>query len=233
MESIAYLMSTIVLLIIWFVFFLIRKDVRKEMVIMSLLIGILSVVTAHYWWTVDWWRPITITGTKIGIEDFLMGFSSGGIMAVAYEILFRKRLYKTRLRNDFHPDQNTILLLLAFFTAWLFWGVGLTSFWASTIAMIIAAGTIFYFRRDLFLNGLLSGLLMMIISLFFYFTIILFSAEWIDKVYYFETLSNLRVFSIPIEEFVFWFLAGMVFGPFYEYWQGEKLRKITFVTKKT
>jgi hypothetical protein len=226
MESITYLMSTIVLLIVWFIFFFIRKDTRKEMIVMSFLIGFTSVITAHYWWTVDWWNPITLTGTKVGIEDFLMGFGSGGIMAVAYEILFKKRLYKTRMENVRYPDQNTILLILAFFTAWLFWGVGLTSFWASTIAMIIAAGTMFYFRRDLFLNGLLSGVLMMLISLFFYFTIILFSDEWIDKVYYFETLSNIRIFSVPIEEFIFWFLAGLVFGPFYEYWQGKRLRKI-------
>ncbi len=226
MESIAYLMSTIALLIVWAIFFFIRKDTRKEMIVMSFLIGAMSVITAHYWWTVDWWRPITLTGTKIGIEDFLAGFGSGGIMAVAYEILFKKRLYKTRRENVRYPDQNTILLLLAFFTAWLFWGVGLTSFWASTIAMIIAASVIFYFRRDLFLNGLLSGVLMALISLFPYFTIMVFSAEWIDKVYYFETLSSIRIFSIPVEEFVFWFLAGLVFGPFYEYWQGKRLRKI-------
>lgn len=221
----AYLAGTMALFVVWIVFFFLRKDLRKEMLSVSFLIGILSVVTAHYWWTVDWWRPPTITNTTVGIEDFLMGFASGGIMAAAYEVLFRKRLYKMRKKCLHCPDQFTILLLLAFLTSWLFWGVGLTSFWASTIALIVAAAVLFYFRKDLFLNGVLSGILMASISLLFYFTIMLVSPNWIDGTYHFETLSNILILGIPVEEFVFWFLAGLVFGPFYEYWQGERLRK--------
>jgi hypothetical protein len=202
------------------------------MLTVSFLIGILSVITAHYWWTIDWWRPATITGTTVGIEDLLMGFGSGGIMAVAYEILFRKRLYHTRTKQLHCPSSFTVLLLLAFLTSWLFWGVGFTSFWASSIAMVIAAGVLFYYRKDLFINGLLSGALMVAISLSFYFTIMLISSEWIGKTYLFNTLSGWLVLGIPIEEFVFWFLAGLVFGPFYEYWQGERCRNSPKVSRR-
>jgi len=214
------------LFIPWVIFFVVRPDVRREMLVMSFLLGVLSVVTAQYWWTVDWWKPETITGTIVGIEDFLIGFASGGIMTVAYEVLFRKRLYKS-VSSVRAPGPFTLLLLLAFITSWLFWAAHLTSFWGSTLAMAAVASVLFYFRKDLFLNAVLSGILMAGISLLFYFTVMSLSPEWIPKTYQFETLSGILVLGVPAEEFVFWFLAGLVFGPFYEYWQGKRTRNIS------
>lgn len=196
------------------------------MVLVSLLLGLLSVATAYYWWTLDWWHPATFTGTRVGFEDFLMGFASGGIMAVAYEVAFKKSLYRVRVSGGAHrPDHITLLLLLAFLTAWLFWGVGLTSFWASTFAMLVTAGVLVYFRRDLFMNALMSGFLMMVISSIFYLSIMWFSPTWIAVTYTVDTLSGVSLYGVPIEEFIFWFLSGLVFGPFYEYWQGSMSRR--------
>ncbi len=79
-----------------------------------------------------------------------MGFAAGGIMAGAYQVLFRRRLYHMRTKNLHPPHQYIILLLLALVTAWLFWAMGFTSFWASTIALIAGAGVLFYLRPDLF-----------------------------------------------------------------------------------
>lgn len=191
---------------------------------MSFLIGTLSVVTAYWWWTMDWWLPPTITGTLVGIEDFFSGFTSGGIMAVLYEEVFKKRYYIREVHHHY-PGIATILLLLAFITSFLFWGIDLTSFYASAIAMAITAFTMFYFRRDLLYNGLLSGALMLLVSLPIYYAIILLSPGWVEITYYKETLSNIRFTGIPIEELVFWFMAGLVFGPLYEYWQGLRLQK--------
>jgi hypothetical protein len=92
----AYLAGSIVLFAIWLVFFLLRRDLHKEMLAMSVLIGVLSVLTGYVWWTVDWWKPPTITHTIVGVEDLVMGFAAGGIMAAAYEVLFRRHLYHVR-----------------------------------------------------------------------------------------------------------------------------------------
>jgi hypothetical protein len=212
---------------LWTVFFLMRKDLRKEMLVMSTGIGLLSIMTAYYWWTIDWWHPATTAGARIGIEDFLSGFATGGIMAVAYEIFFRRRHYAMRKKCAHCPGSSTLLILLAFITSFLFWGLGITSFYASTIAMTLLVGILFYFRRDLFLDGVLSGLLMVLISLPVYLFIQAIAPDWVEKTYDFAHLSGVPVFGIPIEEFIFWFLAGLVFGPWYEYWQGERTRKIT------
>ncbi len=222
----AYLIATFPALLIWLGFYLQRKDLRREMLSMGFLIGFLSVATSYYWWTVDWWHPLTITGTKVGIEDFLMGFGSGGIMAVAYEVLLAKGYSKRHAESHGVYDFFLILLILAQVTSWLFYGVGLTSFYSSAIAMFSVALVMFFVRRDLIVNGVLSGFLMVLISIVFYGTVLLVSSGWVDSTYYSGTLSGMRIGGVPIEEFIFWFLSGLVFGPFYEFWRGLRLKKI-------
>ena len=63
---------------------------------------------------------------------------------------------------------------------------------------------------------------MLVVSISFYIIPVLFSREWIHHTYSF-VLSGIRLVNIPIEEFIFWFLGGAFWGPFYEFWQGKKL----------
>jgi hypothetical protein len=147
----AYLVGDVVFLAIWLVLYAVRADIRREMVVMSFIIGVVSVLTAYFWWTHDWWHPLTITHTRVGIEDFLAGFSSGGIMATVYEVVFKKHYYR-RKPDHHHPGGLTILLLLALLTFWLIGVVGITSFWASTAALVIIATILFSFRKESFLE---------------------------------------------------------------------------------
>jgi len=192
------------------------------MLVMSLLIGLLSVATSYYWWTIDWWRPPTLFGTKVGIEDFILGFVTGGVMATIYEVLFKRTFYKRKSHHHIN-DGLTILFLLGMVTSWVFYSLQLTSFLASTFAMTLAVIVILLVRRDLLWDSFLSGILTVIVSMLFYVSILVLSPEWIEVTYQ-SALSGIKLFLIPIEEYIFWFLAGMVFGPFYEYWQSQRLK---------
>ncbi len=218
----AYLVGTIVFLIPWAILFFFRKDYRKEMIFMSFLVGIGSVITAYLWWTIDWWRPETITNTRVGIEDFLLGFSNGGIAAVLYGAIYKKRLSK-RIKKTNDTGAFNICLILFFIIAFLFWGLNITSFWASTIAMITAAIYILYTRRDLFLNALASGILMAIVSLPSYYAFIWLFPGFIHKTWMSQYLSGIIIIGIPLEDLIFYFLFGFIIGPFYEYWQNKRL----------
>lgn len=217
-----YLIATIPLSIVWIFIFLYRRDLRKEMMAMSIIIGIASVITCYIWWTDDWWYPVTLTGTKVGIEEFILGFATGGIMASIYEFIFRKTLYR-KVAVSKHLALSTIVFLVLLTEAGRKF-FSLSTFWASTIAMIVTASIMLIIRKDLVLNSIVSAVSMMIISGLFYLCLILLSPEWVDLTYKYP-LSGIRLYGIPVEEFVFWFLAGFLFGPFYEYWKGEKLRK--------
>ncbi|MFA5999873.1 MAG: lycopene cyclase domain-containing protein [Candidatus Paceibacterota bacterium] len=223
-EKFIYLIALIPFGLIWILIFKKRKDLRREMLVMSTMVGILGLMTSYYWWTVDWWRPLNITSTRIGIEDFIIAFTSGGIMATIYEVVFKRGLYKRKLHHHVGAGL-TILLFLSQTTMWLFWGVGLTSFWASTVAMLLTALVVLFIRKDLIVTSLLSGILMALVSFSFYLVVLLISREWIDHTYLYG-VSGVRFIGVPIEEFIFWFLSGLVFGPFYEYWQGERLRTL-------
>ncbi len=222
--NLVYLVGCIPFAIVWSLFYFWRKDLRREMLYTGTFIGILSVWTAYYWWTKDWWHPQTITGTRVGIEDLILGFFSGGIMAVAYEVIFSRQLYRVKAKPH-HIGALAILLFLAYMMSWLFWGIGLTSFYASSIAMILAIAVIFWNRSDLWKDALMSGVLMAVISTSFYASVAYASPTWIQHTYDFGHLSGILILGVPIEEFVFWFLSGVLFGPLYEYALSDGLRR--------
>ena len=220
----AYLIGTIVFFVPWVIFFYLRKDLRREMLLTSIAIAFGSVFTAYYWWTKDWWHPETITGTSVGIEDFLLGFSNGGIGAVAYEVFFKKREYKIK-DNSSQVEGLAITLLTFSLLSFLFWGFELSSFIASSIAQLAGILLMFYYRRDLLWNGLFSGVLMVLISIPAYLI-----PEWLspgtrENSWHYELLSNIRVLGIPIEDLIFYFIFGMWIGPLYELYYSKGLRK--------
>lgn len=95
-----------------------------------------------------------------------------------------------------------------------------------TIPGIIIWLILFLARKDLIRDAIYSAILMMIASLPFYYTIILIHPKWIDLTFNMPGISGFRPLGIPIEDLAFWLLAGFLFGPFYEYWQGKRLKSL-------
>lgn len=221
----AYLFWNILLLIPWLILFILRKDLQKEMLTMGLLMAVFSIITAHFFWTKDWWRPVTITGGPIGFEDFILGFLTGGIGGVLYEEIFKRRLYKRSLGTHnfwaFYFIFQTLLILFVF--SWIF---HFTSFVASSIAIPAGVLILWFLRKDIIMSSLLNGCLMVLVMIPTYWIVIYANPDWIDKTWLFNFLSNTRLLNIPIEELVFWFIFGAGVAPFYEYWQGLRLRKM-------
>src|SRR3989338_5460990 len=69
--------------------FYLRKDLRREMLVAGLLLGILSLIT-EYWYLKDYWHPENGVRWRISLGDFFYGFFFGGIASVVYEALFKK-----------------------------------------------------------------------------------------------------------------------------------------------
>ena len=80
MDKYAYLIGDIIFLAIWLVLYLLRKDIRKEMLIMSLIIAVVGPIS-EYWYFKDYWYPKMVLGPLHpfgGLEDLLFGFAAGG-----------------------------------------------------------------------------------------------------------------------------------------------------------
>lgn len=225
-QQYAYLAATIIALIVWLILYFHRKDLRKEMIIMSILVAILGLFSEYLWWTHDWWRPQTITGTIIGIEDLLLGFTNGGIAAVLYEELFKKRMYKYKSRN--HNLGIALLILLSYSVfMFMFYILKLNSFIATTAIQIIMGTVLIFLRKDLIYDAFLTGFCLAITSIPVYLLVEYLSPNFIENTWLWSNLSGITFLKIPIEDLIFYFLAGFSIAPLYLYWKSEKLRKIS------
>jgi Lycopene cyclase len=219
-----YLGTCAVFLCVWLLLYLLRKDTRREMVTMSLLVGIVSICTLYFWYTVDWWHPKTVTGTRIGVEDFFIGFAGGGIMSVCYEIFSGIR-YRYSGRTSYTVRAVALLVFLACITSVFFYGFSFTSFWSTVLGLSITTVIMLFLRPDLMRNSLLSGVLSLLLVLPAYGFILYTSPSWVNETYDWRYLSGVLVLGIPIEELIFWFLSGLFFGPFYEFWKSGTIRR--------
>ncbi|MDD4563652.1 MAG: lycopene cyclase domain-containing protein [Candidatus Nanoarchaeia archaeon] len=225
----SYLIGDLTLLIVWFILFYFRKNVRKEMLIISLLIGI-GGLFAETIYTIDWWQPLTITGTLIGIEDFLFGFAIGGIGSSIYEVIFKKtvKIKKINQKKRFNQNKNILLfgasiVVLLFITFFL---MKLNSFYSSIISLGIPIIYMNVKRKDLILNSILSGFFLMLTSFLAFITVELITPGWINSAWFLENLSGIIILTAPLEDLIWSFLMGMFIGPLYEFWKEGKIQNL-------
>ncbi|MDO8524688.1 MAG: lycopene cyclase domain-containing protein [bacterium] len=222
-----YLIMDSIGLVIWTILFVLRKDVRKEMLFMSLGFGAVALLMEPIYLK-DWWRPLTITNTPVGIEDFLSGFVIGGICAVIYEVILRKRVSIRKsnpqvvIKREISFLSLTIIFAVLFFIG--FFALRLNSFYSSFVTFIFGITVIFILRRDLIFNSLISGFLVVLISFATYSIMDLITPGWVREFWYFRNTPDIIILSVPIDDLFWNFLAGAFIGPLYEFWKGGKVK---------
>jgi hypothetical protein len=213
-----YLVWTILFFIIWICFFIYRKDVRKEMILVSTLFGFAGIIS-EIAYIKDWWLPLTVTNTAIGFEDFFIGFFIGGISAVIYEIVYSK---KVKIKHPANIRLHYILALFAFIFLGSFYILKINSFYSTSLAIFTALILMLIKRKDLIKDSLISGLLTLIIGVIIYFILMIIQPGYIERFWYLNDVWYAKTFiGIPIAEYVWYFLIGMFIGPLYEYWQED------------
>src|SRR5690349_20955041 len=83
----SYLGYSLIFLFIWMIFYILRQDLRRQMLIFSFIITPLGPLS-EFWFLKDYWRRPTVMGYPIGIEDAIFAFASGGIAYAIYKIFF-------------------------------------------------------------------------------------------------------------------------------------------------
>lgn len=229
----AYLLGNLLILLpIWVILLLYRKDLIKELLLMSLAGGIIGPISELYY-TRDYWRPALFNGWKIGIEDFLFGFLIVGISAVIYEEVVGQRFTKRHSRQEQHLILVVPLILafaLIFHALTIWWGVN--SIYASIFLFLIIVLIVLYFRRDLTLDALLSGFFIGGVMFLGYSALTTIYPELFSRFWLMGNISGVLVRGIPIEELLWGFSFGMMAGPFYEFMMGLKFARLTTLRKK-
>jgi hypothetical protein len=198
------------------------------MIIISTIFGFTGIIE-EFIYTIDWWHPLTITNTLVGIEDFLFGFAVGGIASVIYEEVFKKRvkIRKVSEKKEFQENKNffffSLSLAVIFFVS--FFLLKINSFYSSIFAFTIPLIYMWLKRKDLIIDSLASGFLLMIISFLAFIIPEFITPGWVQSAWYLENLSGIIILKAPLEDIIWFFLAGAFIGPLYEFWKEGKLVK--------
>ncbi len=222
----SYLLMGSLFLVIWLILFLLRKNLRKEMLTMSIMFGIAGILIERVY-IHDWWKPLTITRTTIGFEDFLFGFVIGGISAVIYEFIFSKSLRQKPIDETNKKAQKLSFTAFGLFFIAMFAGcfflLTLNTLEASIIAFVSATAIIYFQRHDLIIPSLATGGVVVVLACLVYSLTNLITPGWVQAFWYFKNIPNIVIFSVPIDDFIWYILAGAFIAPLYEFWHEARL----------
>lgn len=217
----AYLVGNLLLLVVWFVLFFKRKDLRREQLFVGTISAVFAPITDYLIFFKDYWRPeylfnFTINGTRLGLESPLFGFLLGGITAVLYESFFRKRQMFSKPRNFLGATVVVSIILGMILLTYL----GLNSIWASSATLILGSFAMVLIDKDLVRDAIWSSILFMAIVFPLYSVWFFSYPEALGR--FWLNLSGLKFGLIPIEEFVWFFCAGGTLGILYEFWRNVR-----------
>jgi hypothetical protein len=219
----AYIVGNLIVgLPIWTIFFLRRKDLRKEMLLSSILIGILAPLWSP-WFIADYWHPESLNFLRVASGDFMYGFFFGGIANVIYEQIFAKRYAKQKTKIYWAWFVSLFALGLLVFNISIL--LGINSIYAAITAFLVWSIITIYFRRDLLFDSLISGALFLFITLITYAFLLALYPGITHAWWKLQNLSGILIMSIPLEELLWAFSFGMIAGPFYEFFMGLKFKK--------
>jgi hypothetical protein len=214
----AYLAAGLIMLTAWTVLFIHRKDLRREMLIMSALAAPLGLF--DFFAVPLYWQPVTMFGSLYNIENILYTFSLGGITAVLYSEVARKA---PRHMHTWHKTASLIvfsitLAVLVLFASLQIFNPAIVLY----IALLCGLGAILYFRKDL-VRGTVVGALCF--GILYFIVLKLWMTLFPDTVtwFVFEGMPKLYVWGVPLWELTFGIIFAAYWGNVYELLFGYRL----------
>ena len=219
----AYLSAGVFYFFIWFVFFLLRKDLHKQM----LIIGLFLIGTApiNVIWHGDYWAPPYVFGEIFRFEDFFWGFAFSGVVAVAYELLFAEKLKSFHRKSTVDSGIELLKIMLLIIGPLLVFSniFHLNSIYSISISLVLILVYMYSRRPDLIRDSLWSGFFSFIFILVFYVAWQYPYPGVFERFWKLNEITGVLIFGIPIEELIWFFLAGAFIGPLYAFIVGDKI----------
>jgi len=214
-DRIVYLVYSLLFMLVWLVLFVVRRDLRRPMLIMSIAVAPLGPLS-EIWYLQDYWKPVTLTGTAVGVEDVIGGFAIGGIAAALYPVVANKFLLKS---NAHEVNMRVLLVFAASFVVCFVIGTGLlhiNSIITSSIALLLTTAFILYQRPDLLKPAATSGLLMFVLFTLVYFVTRLMYPPLLQAWCTGCNPSGVVLFGVNLEELIWdvcWGACGGILYP--------------------
>lgn len=232
----AYLFTDIFFFAVWLLIYWRAKDLRKPMLIMSLIAASFGPLS-EIWYFADYWQPQIALPLPFvgGVEDLLFGFSIGGIGAFAYEAFFARGLCRCE-ENTLHKEWFLFIFFLVIGAAMFIFNnfLGINSIFVSSMTMIALAIIMLAIRPDLIPVAIGSAFMVAGIMFAIYFLgqeFVPSAHSWMLRIWKLSgTPQGIIIFKhIPWTEMLWGISWGLVWGPMYEFLTGT--RTISFPKK--
>ncbi|GBF20602.1 hypothetical protein DHD05_10345 [Arenibacter sp. N53] len=221
---------SLILLALWGLVYLLKKDSRKEMLKMSWITIPFGLTETLF--VPEYWHPPSLFDlaikTGFDIESLIFSFAIGGIGMVLYNLLFKRRYIEmphTERGHAMHRLHIYILFVpvLVFLVLSLF--TDLNHIYCGILAMFMGGLTTLYCRPDLKGKIWVGGLLFTLLYFVYFGSILPFYPDYVELYWNLENLTQILVLGIPIEELLFAFTFGMYWSGLYEHLYWKKLMK--------
>src|SRR5690349_1515299 len=220
----SYLGYSLIFLFIWIIFYILRPDLRRQMLLFSLIIAPLGPLS-EIWFLKDYWRRPTITGYPISIEDVIFAFASGGIAYSIYKVFFNRNA----VQRDESARRTWLVIayfLLTFLPLLIFTDLlHVNSIFSSALSFFLIAVLIWVLRPDLFWPSLVSGLFVLVLFFLVYQAMRVIFPGAIE--YWCAGCNPLgvRLAGVNPEELLWDFTWGLAGSIMVEAVMGQKLQK--------
>ncbi|MCL5970269.1 MAG: lycopene cyclase domain-containing protein [Patescibacteria group bacterium] len=233
----AYIIGLSLMFILWLAFFIRRKDLRHEMIVMGILTTLQALITSIFLFNnypgnysqPDYSGTLgliplfkkTAIHAKIS-EDIIFWFLINGIAAVIYEeITGKHHLRKARKGNL----KILVIFPIIYFISYFFiHSMGFINIiYAEYVAYFIFVLIIWKYRKDLMPHTIFGGLFLgTIFFSFYYFIFVRLFPGIIHSWWVLNKTSGIFLLGIPLEEVLWAFFIGLWVGPAYEFLMGLK-----------
>jgi Lycopene cyclase len=218
----AYLIMSTALLLVWFVLYGVRRDLRRTMLRVSLATALLGLTEPLF--VPKYWNLARRTG--FDLESLLFSFAIGGIVFAAYEVFFRTAPSESMAGARHELEHRHHLLAVASpFLVFVIVAIltKLNPIYSSTTALIAGFFATLYCRRDLWLKMIVSGGLFLTVYFLVFVVFNLAFPGYVIAVWNLKDLSGVRLAGVPLEELMFAFTFGLYWSSVYEHvmWRRE------------
>lgn len=230
----AYLILCGMYFLVWLVFFFLRKDLRFELLSISIFTMPLGFTEWIYW--TDYYRPEWLFPifSRVGVEDLLWAGVVSGIGAVAYEVIARRREYHVRALKPGWMRDTWLLVIPVVGVLILYYGsqsLGINLMSISIAGVLVAVSLLIFWRKDLLQDAIVTGAFMVALTFTIYQVWLLLYPNIFSDFWHIENISGILFWGVPIEELLFLFAWGALIGPVYESIAGLKIRRFSAVRR--
>ena len=176
----------------------------------------------------EYWSPPSLfelaQRTGFDVESIIFSFAIGGIAAVLYNAITRKRLkpVSPHERHSARHRWHRWALAAPFASFAILYFLPWNPIYAGIAAMALGAVAAVLCRPDLAPNTLIGGVLFLAL-----YTIFLLGLKWsapgyIEQVWNLPALSGVLIYGLPLEELLFGFSFGLVWTGIYEHFTWKR-----------